>query len=299
MKIKSLVTGGLGFIGSNVVDLLVKEGHEVSVIDDLSTGKEEYANPKVNYHIKDIRKYAEIKPLFKNIDYVFHLAALPRVEPSIQNPLPSDEINTKGSLNVFFAAKEAKVKKVIFSSSSSLYGDGDGSNNKTPEDLTPSPLSPYAQQKLFGEQYLELFHTLYGLESVSLRYFNVYGHRQPLEGAYVPVVGIWFRQIMAGQAPTLTGDGTQSRDFINVKDVAKANLLAANTKTTGHLPLNIGSGKTYTLNRLCDQITHTKKYIDPRTEPHFTLADISKAQKEIGWRPTISILDWINQNKPA
>jgi len=296
MRIKSLVTGGLGFIGSNVVDLLVKEGHEVSVIDDLSTGKEEYANPKVNYHIKDIRKYSEIKPLFKNIDYVFHLAALPRVEPSIQNPLPSDAINSQGSLNVFYAAKEHGVKKVIFSSSSSIYGDVPPA--QIDEEHPTNPLSPYAQQKLFGEQYLELFSKLYDLNSVSLRYFNVYGNRQPLEGAYVPVVGIWFRQVEAGEQPTITGDGTNCRDFVNVEDVAHANILAATSPTEGHQYFNIGSGTTHALNTLCDEISKKRRYIAPRTEPTFTLANIDKAKSKLAWKPTVEVIKWINENKP-
>lgn len=297
MKIKSLVTGGLGFIGSNVVDLLVEEGHEVSVIDNLSTGSKENANRDATYYIEDIRNFKRVEHIFKGVDYVFHLAALPRVEPSIQNPLPSDEINTKGSLNVFFAAKEAKVKKVIFSSSSSIYGDVPP--RKISERATPHPLSPYGLQKLFGEQYLDLFHTLYGLNSVSLRYFNVYGERQPLQGAYVPVVGIWFRQLVAGELPTLTGDGNNSRDFINVRDVARANLQAATVSTSGHSFFNIGSGTNNSLNDLCDLVSKKRKYIEPRIEPKFTLADISKAKKILKWSPQIDILDWIKENKPT
>lgn len=296
MKIKSLVTGGLGFIGSNLVDLLVEEGHEVSVIDDLSTGYAEYAHPQVKYHTKDIRKYGEIEELFEGMDYVFHLAALPRVEPSIINPMASDSINTQGSLNVFFAAKEAGVKKVIFSSSSSIYGDVPP--KKVCEKLAPNPLSPYGLQKLFGEQYLELFHKLYGLDSVSLRYFNVYGNRQPLEGAYVPVVGIWFRQLEAGGLPTITGDGSNSRDFVNVKDVSRANLRAAITKTKGHAYFNIGSGTNNSLNGLCDLVSKGREYIEPRIEPKFTLADISKAKKILNWSPEIDVVDWIKENKP-
>ena len=297
MKIKSLVTGGLGFIGSNLVDLLVEEGHEVSVIDNLSTGSKENANKEAQYYIEDIRNYEKIKHAFKGIDYVFHLAAKPRVEPSIIDPLSSDDINTKGSLNVFFASKEAAVKKVIFSSSSSVFGNLEP--KKISENNPKSPLSPYAQQKLFGEQYLKLFHTLYGLESVALRYFNVYGERQPLEGAYVPVVGIWFRQILAGETPTITGDGTHRRDFVNVKDVARANLLAAIASTEGFEDFNIGCGVNFSLNELCSHVSDTHTYIAPRIEPSFTLADWSKAQKHLGWRPTINILDWIKENKPA
>ena len=297
MKIKSLVTGGLGFIGSNLVDLLVEEGHEVSVIDNLTTGHKENANKEARYHLADIRKYERIKPIFEGIDYVFHLAALPRVEPSIHNPMASDSINTQGSLNVFFAAKEAGVKKVIFSSSSSIYGDVPP--KKVSETLSPNPLSPYGLQKLFGEQYLELFHKLYGLNSVSLRYFNVYGNRQPLEGAYVPVVGIWFRQLEAGELPTITGDGTNSRDFVNVKDVAQANLKAVLTKTEGHNYLNIGSGTNNSLNDLCDLVSKKREYIESRIEPAFTLADISKAKKILNWSPQIDVIKWIKENKPA
>jgi nucleoside-diphosphate-sugar epimerase len=296
MKPKSLVTGGLGFIGSNVVDLLIKEGHEVAVIDNLSTGAADNRNPHASYHHADITKYKDIKELFCNIDYVFHLAALPRVEPSILDPLPSDEINTKGSLNVFFAAKEAGVQRVVFSSSSSVYGDVPPT--KVTEDEPLSPLSPYAQQKLFGEQYLELFSKIYGLNSTSLRYFNVYGHRQPLEGSYVPVVGIWFRQISEGKAPKVTGDGENKRDFVNVIDVAQANFLASRSQTKGHQIFNIGSGKNYSLNKLCDQVCSTREYIPARLEPRFTLADYTKAQKLLGWEPTIDVIEWIKENKP-
>ena len=293
---KSLVTGGLGFIGSNLVDLLIENDHEVSVIDNLSTGNEDYANILAKYHIKDIRNYKDIAPLFKNIDYVFHLAALPRVEPSIIDPLTSDDINTKGSLNVFFAAKESNVKKVIFSSSSSVYGDL--APKKITEKEPLSPLSPYAQQKLFGEQYLTLFHKLYGLNSTSLRYFNVYGNRQPLEGSYVPVIGIWFRQIEAGGLPTITGDGKNRRDFVNVKDVARANLLSTQLSTDGHTAFNIGSGKNYSLNEICDHVSVERNYIDPRLEPQFTLADWSKARKVLKWSPDIDVIDWIKENGP-
>ena len=296
MKTKSLVTGGLGFIGSHVVDLLVDCNHEVSVIDNGSTGAEDYTNSQAKYYDRDIRDYQQIKPLFEGIDYVFHLAALPRVEPSIRDPLTSDEINTKGSLNVFFAAKEANVKRVVFSSSSSIYGDVPA--QKISEDYPPNPMSPYAQQKLFGEQYLELFSKLYGLNSTSLRYFNVYGERQPLEGSYVPVVGIWFRQVSNGERPTITGEGTNKRDFINVKDVARANLWASRSTKKGHDAFNIGSGENHTLSDLCSLISSNPTYIKARLEPKFTLADWSKAKESFGWYPTIDIIDWIKENRP-
>ena len=297
MKIKSLVTGGCGFIGSHVVDLLIEKGHEVTVLDNLSTSTREFENPKADYHECDIRNYDQIRPHFNGIDYVFHLAALPRVEPSITNPLPSNDINTTGSLNVFFASKEANVKKIINTSSSSVYGDVPARPINEFQPL--NPISPYGMQKLFGEQYLDLFHTLYGLNSISLRYFNVYGERQPTIGAYVPVVGIWFRQVEKGEIPTITGDGNNRRDFVNVKDVARANLLSINYKLNGHSAFNIGSGVNYSLNELCHQIHPSPKYIEARSEPRFTIADCSKAKKLLNWSSEINLIEWIKHHKPV
>src|SRR3989338_3972613 len=208
---KCLVTGGAGFIGSNLADELIKQGHNVVIIDNLSTGKQEYVNSKAEFHKADIRNLNEIKPLFLGIDYVFHLAAFPRVQPSIEDPATANDINLNGTLNVLIAARDAKVKKVVYSASSSAYGD----QGRMPltEDMPAHPLSPYGLQKYVGELYCRLFSDIYGLPTVSLRYFNVYGRRQALAGAYCLVMGLFIQQRKEGQPMTITGDGNNRRDY--------------------------------------------------------------------------------------
>jgi len=203
-KTRCLVTGGAGFIGSNLVDELVARGNEVIIIDNLSTGKREHLNPQAIFYESDVRNLNDIKPLFENVDYVFHLAALPRVQPSIKDPIVSNDVNLNGTLNVLVAARDAKVKKVIYSASSSAYGD----QEKMPlhEGLPANPISPYAMQKYMGEGYCRLFSKLYSLPTVALRYFNVYGKRQPLEGGYMLVTGIFIKQRLAGEPLTIVGD---------------------------------------------------------------------------------------------
>lgn len=294
---KAVITGGAGFIGSNVVDLLIEKGYEVDVVDDLSTGKKENVNPKANLILSNIAApmteavIDELTSYFTGADVVFHLAALPRVEPSIVNPTKSHIINTDGTYNVFWAAKQAGVKNIIYSSSSSVYGDA--KNVPTDENEPTSCMSPYALQKLIGDQYAELFCKLYDINITSLRYFNVYGNREPTEGAYVPVIGIWLRQLTEGKALTITGDGKQSRDFVNVADVARANVLAAEANLKGYNVFNIGSGKTYELNYLASLISENTTYIEPRIEPKHTCANINSITNAIGWKPTISIEDYL------
>ena len=207
---KCLVTGGAGFIGSNLVDELIKQGEKVIIIDNLSTGKKEYVNSQAEFHKVDIRKLKQIKSLFKGIDYVFHLAAFPRVQPSIEDPATANDINLNGTVNVLIAARDAKVKRVIYSASSSAYGD----QTKMPltEDMPAHPLSPYGLQKYVGELYCRLFTEIYGLPTVSLRYFNAYGRRQALEGAYCLVMGLFVSQRLKNEAMTITGDGANRRE---------------------------------------------------------------------------------------
>src|SRR3989344_1145301 len=213
---KCLITGGAGFIGSNLVDALVKKGYDVLVLDNLSTGKRENVNPQAKFFEADLRDFNAIRPLFEDIDYVFHEAALPRIPLSIEKPIETNEINVKGTLNALVASKEAGVKKFIYASSSSALGGA----AKLPmrEDSPCRPLNPYALQKYVGELYCRIFSAIYKLPTVSLRYFNVYGPRQPREGAYVPVIGIFLTQKAAGQPLTITGDGEQRRDFTHVSD---------------------------------------------------------------------------------
>lgn len=293
---KCLVTGGAGFIGSNLVDELIKMGHQVTIIDNLSTGKRENLNPKARFKKLDIRDLKKIGPWFKGVDWVFHLAAFPRVQPSIEDPVMANDINLNGTLNVLVAARDAKVKKFIYSASSSAYGNP----KKTPlkENMPASPLSPYGVQKYVGELYCRLFSEIYGLPTVSLRYFNVYGRRQATEGAYCLVMGIFIRRRLAGQPMTIAGDGRQRRDYTNVDDVVRANILAAQSKKVGRGEvINIGRGSNYSVNDLAKMIGGSVVHLPPRIEPRVTLADNSLAKKLIGWRPKIDLPQWLAEYK--
>ena len=318
---KVVVTGGMGFIGRNICELLLSEGYEVHIIDNYCTtdlkGVNNYKykiykdhseyllnnledqNDGVIFHRMTILNTKRIPEVMKDAKYVFHTAAVPRVEPSIQNPLESNSINIQGSLAIFFAAKEAGVERIIFSSSSSVYGDT--AQVPTDESVIIDPLSPYALQKYAAERYLELFDKLYGTNSVSLRYFNVYGEFQPESGSYVPVMGIFFRQYAKKEPLTVTGDGETERDFVNVTDVARANLLAATNSSIseGHHIFNIGTGSSFTINQIAKQINDNIMYISPRVEPRKTKADITKAKEVLGWEPEVFLFDWINENKPS
>ncbi len=281
---KYLVTGGAGFIGSNLVDALIKNGMSVTVIDNLSTGKKENINPKAKFIKADICNLKKIQPYFKNINGVFHVAALPRVQPSILNPLAPNEANVTGTLNVLWAAKIAKIKRVVYSSSSSVYGNSKILPFK--ETLKPNPLSPYALQKFIGEEYCKLFSKLYGIETVSLRYFNVYGPRMIKSGAYVTAIKIFLGQRERGEPLTIAGNGKQTRDFTHVLDVVNANILAMqNYKIRAGETLNIGPGKSYSINKIAKMIGGKTIRIPPRTEPRHTLADNTLAKKLLGWRP--------------
>lgn len=280
---KAIIVGGAGFIGSNVVDHIVdgeQKWDEIVVIDNLSTGKKENVNPKAKLIVADITNYEQIEPHFKDATHVWHLAALPRVEPSIKDPILFNDINVNGTLNVFMACKKHNVKNVVFSSSSSVYGEP--KTHPTDENSELDPMSPYALQKLHGEQYAKLFCKLYEMNICCLRYFNVYGDREPTEGTYVPVIGIWLRQYKQGKKLTITGDGKQTRDFVNVKNVAAANYSAAFHAPSGFSVYNVGSGQNYELNTVARWICYDEKkieYIAPRIEPKITLANIEKLIK--------------------
>lgn len=293
---KCLVTGGAGFIGSNLVDELVKRGDQVIIIDNLTTGKKENINPAAEFYQADIRNLAQIKPLFAGAEYVFHLAAFPRVQPSIEDPLTANDINLNGTLNVLAAARAAGVKKVIYSASSSAYGN----QEKMPltEEMPARPLSPYGLQKYVGELYCRLFSEIYNLPTVSLRYFNVYGKRQAVEGAYCLVMGIFVRQRLAGEPLTIVGDGEQRRDFTSVIDVVQANILAAESDKAGKGEvINIGRGSSYSVNELARLIGGPTVNLPPRLEPKETLADNSLAKKLLGWEPKVDLPDWLEEYK--
>ena len=293
---KCLVTGGAGFIGSNLVDELIKKGDEVIIIDNLTTGKKENINKQAVFYHLDIRDLSAIKPLFKGIDYVFHVAALPRVQPSIQNPITTNSHNLNGTLNMLVVARDAKVKKVIYSASSSAYGNQEIMPLR--EDMPAHPLSPYGLQKYMGELYCSLFSEIYKLPTVSLRYFNVYGPRQVTEGAYCTVIPIFTRQRLEGKPMTVVGDGEQRRDFTHVFDVVRANLLAvASEKVSKGEVLNIGRGHNYSVNEIAAMIGGPTVNIEPRIEPRESLADNTLARELLGWEPAINLLEWLEEYK--
>jgi UDP-glucose 4-epimerase len=300
---RCIVTGGAGFIGSNLVDRLVKDGHEVQVWDNLSTGKKENINIRAIFIQCDIsRSYDARKQLMLDFkpDVVFHLAAKARVQPSIENPIEFNTVNVNGTLNLLKMSADCGVKRFVYSSSSSVYGNVD--ITPTPEEHILNPLSPYALQKLIGEQYCKLYSELYDIETVCLRYFNVYGERQLLEGAYCLVMGIFAQQRLNNEPMTIRGDGEQRRDFTYVGDVVDANIKAGfNSK----IPIfkcegdvfNIGNGDNRSVNQIADLIGGDRVNVNPVIEPKETLADNNKAYRVLGWKPTIKIEDWITKYK--
>ncbi len=293
---KVIVTGGAGFIGSHLTDALVLLDYEVHVVDTFINGTKEYLNPKVKYHNVDIRDLESLKKIFFGAEFIFHLAALPRVQYSIQNPVLTNEVNVTGTQNVLIAAKDSGVKKVIYSASSSAYGNQD----KMPltESMVPDPISPYALQKFIGEKLCVLFYKVYSLPCVSLRYFNVYGPRMDPDGSYPLAIGKFLKQRLRGEAMTITGDGEQTRDFTHVRDVVRANLLAAQINNVGKGEIiNIGAGRNVSINYIAKLISGPITYISTRLEPKNTLADNSLAESLLGWKPAIKLEDGINELK--
>tara|TARA_B100000886_G_scaffold71583_1_gene45713 strand:+ start:439 stop:1347 length:909 start_codon:yes stop_codon:yes gene_type:complete len=296
---KYIVTGGAGFIGSNLVDLLIDKGHEVDVIDNFSTGKKENCNKKAQYFeldISDYSNYDDLKKILRGSDGVFHLAALPRVQESIDNPLHFEKNNTLSTINILKACADSHVNRLVYSASSSAYGNA----IKLPlqEEDPVNPISPYAMQKYYGEVACKMFANVYGIETVSLRYFNVYGERQSLEGAYALVMCVFARQRLNNEPLTIRGDGEQRRDFTHVKDIAKANLLAMNSKKVGNGEvINIGNSDNRSVNQIAKMIGGPTVNVDPVVEPRETLADNSKAKNLLGWSPSIMIEDWVKKYK--
>lgn len=291
---KVLITGGAGFIGSNLVDELIDGGIDVIILDDLSTGKKENINAAATFIQCDIATTTieKLLPFFEGVDTVFHIAALARVQPSIEDPLPYNDVNITGTLRVLLSAYKAGVKRVIYSASSSAYGEA--TEFPTPETHSTNPLSPYGLQKLVGEQYCKMFSEVYNLDTVSLRYFNVYGERMVDEGAYCTVIGVFGKQLREGKDLTITNDGEQVRDFTYVKDVVQANILAAlhPTDLKGDI-FNVGTGETYSVNQIADIMGGEKTYGEKRIEPFRTLADNSKIKEVFGWAPTGNVVKWV------
>ena len=292
---KYVITGGAGFIGSNLAERLVKEGNEVHVIDNFSFGKLENCNKKAHYFNIDLSQksnFNQVKEVCKNADSVFHLACIARVQPSIKNPVEYEMNNTISTVNILKASVESNVRRFIYSSSSSVYGNQ--TNLPLKEDFKTNPLSPYGAQKLYGEILCKTFSKVYGLETVSLRYFNVYGEKQNIDGAYALVIGIFLNQRSNEKSLTIRGDGSQRRDFTYVGDVVRANILASKSEHVGSGEIiNIGNGKNKSINEIASYVGGKIKYIDPVLEPFETLADNLKAKKLLNWEPKQDVKSWI------
>ena len=296
---KYVVVGGAGFIGSNIVDKLVEQNHEVVIIDNLSTGKMENVNPRASVEYIDIcneNECSAMVEIMSGADALFLLAAKARVQPSIENPVEYEINNTIGTLNVLKCASDAGVRRVVYSASSSAYGNTEKLPSKESDAI--KPLSPYGAQKYYGEVMCKMFSEVYGLETVSLRYFNIYGERQNVGGAYAMVIGIFVDQLLNGKPMTIRGDGEQRRDFTYVGDVVNANILASQSEKVGNGEvINIGNGDNRSINDIADMIGGDRVNVDPVIEPKATLADNSKAEELLGWKPTQNIEDWIPKYK--
>jgi UDP-glucose 4-epimerase len=291
-----VVVGGAGFIGSNLVDALVEQGDDVLVVDNLSTGYRANLNPTAQLVNCDIALDSEaLTSAFHGREVVFHTAALARVPRSIEDPVGTHAANVTGTLRVLKAAVDAGVRRVVYSSSSSVYGDQP--TLPLVEDMVPGPLNPYACQKLMGEIYARNFCQVYGLETVCLRYFNVYGPRQVTEGAYRLLIGIFMEQRKGNQPLTIHGDGEQTRDFTWVGDVVRANLLAARSPNVGHgEPINVGSGHEVSVNRIAELIGGPSVHGPARgNDERFKRASVVRARELLGWEPTVRVEDGIGR----
>jgi len=310
--LKALVTGGAGFIGSNLALALVARGHDVRLLDNFSTGHRANLEPLDAEVVEgDLRSYERVAAAVGGVEVVFHQGALPSVPRSIQDPLTSTAVNVEGTLNVLLAARDAGVRRVVFASSSSVYGDAPGMPRRESQPL--SPLAPYAVSKLAAEQYCMVANRVYGVETVALRYFNVFGERQdPLSG-YAAVIPKFIRMMLDGQRPTIFGDGQTSRDFTHVENVVEANLAAAVEPAAAGRVMNIAVGSSHTLNEL---VSTLQGLVDSELEPEYgpprpgdvseSLADISLARELLGYEPRIEFVEgpqrtiaWIVEQRAA
>jgi UDP-glucose 4-epimerase len=301
--VRTLITGGAGFIGSNLVDRLIAEGHEVTVIDNESADSNEqfFWNPQAHNYKYDVRDYVMVRKLYEGQDAVFHLAAEARIQPTIEDPLKAFENNMIGTATVLECARSCGVKRVVYSSTSAAYGlvNTPPLNETMPTDC----LNPYSVSKVAGEEICRMYARLYGMETVTFRYFNVYGERQPLRGQYAPVIGIFLRQIAAGEPMTIVGDGEQRRDFTYVGDVVDANIRAgtfvpADRNYQWGQIYNIGTGKNHSINEIAKFMDGKTSYIPCRpAESRVSLANTKKANTELGWTARISVKDWIAKER--
>ena len=300
---KSLVTGGAGFIGSHIVDKLINLGHEVIVIDNETSlvHNNFYYNNKAKYYKLDISEYENTRHLYDEVDFVFHCAAESRIQPTILNPLGAIKTNTLGTGTVLQCSREANVKKFIYSSTSSGYG----LKNKPPlsEDMPDDCLNPYSISKVAGEKLCKMYYELFGLKTIIFRYFNVYGDREPIKGPYAPIVGLFLRQHFANEQLTIVPPGTQRRDFTHVEDVVDANILAMNNNLDNHYGevFNVGTGTNYSILELAALVTgdlsvNQPKFIEPRLgEAFITMANMEKTNKVFNWKPSKKIENYIKQ----
>ncbi len=296
---KVLVTGGAGFIGSNLTEALLKRGHSVRVLDNFSTGKREnlaFEERDILPEVieGDITQYEVCQSAMGAVEFVFHQAALPSVQQSVEDPLTSNRVNVEGTLNILLAAKEAGVKRVVYASSCAIYGDDPALPKR--EDMTPQPLSPYALQKYIGERYCRLFSQLYNLETISLRYFNVFGPRQSRKSVYAAVIPLFIDALLRGRSPVVFGDGEQSRDFVYIDDVIQANLLALSSQHHYGDVINVAGGRSLTLNQL---LTILGEVLGSKILPDYqgtragdirhSLGDIQRGKQLIRYAPQVEI----------
>ncbi len=292
-----LVTGGAGFIGSNIVEELLKRGQKVRVLDNFSTGKRENILPfldKIKLIEGDIRDYRVVREAVDGVDFILHQAALPSVLRSVKDPIMTNEVNVGGTLNILDAAKNAGVKRIVYASSSSVYGNSEILPKS--EDMSPEPISPYAVSKLAGERYCRVFYEVYGLETVILRYFNIFGPRQDPNSQYSAVIPKFIVAMKRGERPVIHGDGKQSRDFTYVANVVEANFLACEADNVSREILNVASGERFTVLNLVDELNKiARKDISPKFQKErkgdvrHSLADITKADKMLGFSPHIDL----------
>ncbi len=299
MNEQYLVSGGCGFIGSHIVDKLIDEDKSVIVIDNNSNNREPIINSKAKYYNIDISNSAnidELSNILKNCEGIFHCAAFIDVQESIKKPSIYELNNTMGTLNLLQAAVKANVKRLVYSSSAAVYGNSDDMPISELNEI--NPLSPYGSQKYYGEVMCKVFSQLHGIETCCLRYFNAFGERQKISGAYATVIGIFKFQIQNNLPITITGDGEQRRDFIYVKDLANANYLSmlCEKKFSGEI-FNIGSGKSYSINQIANSFNVSKTYISAVKEPKESLANINKANKIVGGFAYMDVERWIKINK--
>ena len=306
-----VVTGGGGFIGSHIVEELLRRNETVKAIDNFSTGKRENVESftgHVDVNDADIAEAENLVELLRGADYVIHQAAIPSVPKSILDPLKSHNANVNGTLNLLLACRDAGVRRVVYASSSSLYGDSPTLPKR--EGMMPNPLSPYGAQKLFAEMYCQVFTKAYGLETVSLRYFNVFGPRQDSTSQYSGVLALFIPAVLQGRRPTIYGDGLQSRDFTYVQNVVEANLLACKVPGVGGQVFNVACGDRITVNSMLHQINKIvgvdilPVYAEPRSgDIKHSQADITRAREHLGYEPKVSFeeglratVEWYRKN---